>query len=105
MGSHIAYRVTIFLWHGVAVFPLQALLFILFCQAVHEAERELELIKLEAEKSREKLAEIKLMKREQEKAGAEEEDLVGVKCNFKELDDVLMRDVGDKIKNDGRYKH
>ncbi|PIK40842.1 putative IQ motif and ankyrin repeat domain-containing protein [Apostichopus japonicus] len=72
-------------------------------QAVHEAERELELIKLEAEKSREKLAEIKLMKREQEKAGAEEEDLVGVKCNFKELDDVLMRDVGDKIKNDGRW--
>ena len=27
----------------------------------------------------------------------------GVKCNLKELDDVLMRDVGGKIKSDGRY--
>jgi len=27
----------------------------------------------------------------------------GVKCNLKELDDVLMRDVGGKIKSDGRW--
>lgn len=74
----------------------------LSAQAVHEAEAHLEVIKLETEKARDKLGEIKLMMREQSKEGAEAQELVGVKCNIKELDDVLMRDVGDKIKSDGR---
>jgi len=33
---------------------------------------------------------------------AEEQDLIGVKCTVRELDDVLVRDVGNKIKDSGR---
>ncbi|XP_038057006.1 IQ motif and ankyrin repeat domain-containing protein 1-like isoform X2 [Patiria miniata] len=74
-------------------------------QVVKDAEHDLEIAKLEAEKTRERLANVKLQIREQQKTarGLEGEPEVGVKANIKELHDVLMRDVGDKIKNDGRW--
>jgi len=34
--------------------------------------------------------------------GADEEPFASVKVLVKELDDVLMRDVGDRVKNSGR---
>ena len=33
---------------------------------------------------------------------ADENELPGVKVNIKELDDVLLRDVGDRIKDSGK---
>jgi len=38
-------------------------------------------------------------------AGEDEEPFASVKVLVKELDDVLLRDVGDRIKNSGRYYH
>lgn len=35
-------------------------------------------------------------------AGEDEEPFASVKVMIKELDDVLLRDVGDRIKNSGR---
>ncbi|XP_071807238.1 IQ motif and ankyrin repeat domain-containing protein 1-like [Asterias amurensis] len=74
-------------------------------QVVKDAENDLEMAKLEAEKAREQLANVKLKIREQQKTakGLDGEAEVGVRANIKELHDVLMRDVGDKIKNDGRW--
>ncbi|XP_022089722.1 putative IQ motif and ankyrin repeat domain-containing protein isoform X3 [Acanthaster planci] len=74
-------------------------------QVVKDAEQDLEIAKLEAEKARERLANVKLQIREQQKTakGLDGEPEVGVKANIKELHDVLMRDVGDKIKSDGRW--
>ena len=37
--------------------------------------------------------------------GASDEESIGVRVAVKELDDVLFRDVGNKIANDGRYVH
>ena len=33
----------------------------------------------------------------------EAEELPGVKCNIRELDEVLMRDVGNRIKDSGKW--
>ncbi|XP_066303591.1 IQ motif and ankyrin repeat domain-containing protein 1-like [Branchiostoma lanceolatum] len=72
--------------------------------AVHEAERELELLKIEAEDSRQKLAALKLKLREQRNLGdGIEEELSGIKVTVRELDDVLLRDVGNKIKDSGKW--
>ena len=35
--------------------------------------------------------------------GQSEEETAGVKVIVRELDDVLFRDVGNKMANDGRY--
>ena len=51
---------------------------------------------------RDKLAALRLQIREEQTGGGEDEDDCGVKCHIKEMDDVLMRDVGDKIKTSGR---
>ncbi|XP_001183758.2 putative IQ motif and ankyrin repeat domain-containing protein [Strongylocentrotus purpuratus] len=71
-------------------------------QCVHDAEHELEMAKIAADEARNKVNQIKLQMREQRKA-ASGEDEIGVKVNFKELNDVLLRDVGGKIKSDGRW--
>ncbi|XP_041484288.1 IQ motif and ankyrin repeat domain-containing protein 1-like [Lytechinus variegatus] len=71
-------------------------------QCVHDAEHDLEMAKLSADEARNKVNNIKLQIREQRKAASGEEE-VGVKVNFKELNDVLLRDVGGKIKSDGRW--
>lgn len=72
-------------------------------QCVHDAEHDLEMAKIAAEESRDKVSKLKLQMREQRKAASGEENEVGVKVNFKELNDVLLRDVGGKIKSDGRW--
>ncbi|XP_071965660.1 IQ motif and ankyrin repeat domain-containing protein 1-like [Antedon mediterranea] len=74
-------------------------------QVVHDAEHELEMCKIAAEETRDKLSQLKLKKREQKRQGQDLEgvELPGVKVNIKELDDVLMRDVGGKMEADGRW--
>ncbi|CAB3998861.1 IQ motif and ankyrin repeat domain-containing [Paramuricea clavata] len=77
-------------------------------QTVHDAETELETAKHSSKIAHDKLAQLKLRFREQrkERAGGPGEDVkeqVGVKVSIKELDDVLMRDVGGKIAESGRW--
>lgn len=75
-------------------------------QAVHDAEDELEITKLNTEKCREKLSALKLEAREAErkgKAAMADEDLPGVKVLIRELEEVLLRDVGNKIKDSGKW--
>ncbi|KAJ8306023.1 hypothetical protein KUTeg_016568 [Tegillarca granosa] len=75
-------------------------------QAIHDQEDEVEILKMETEKAREILSQAKLKLREQQMEGrdaATDEELPGVKVNIRELDDVLLRDVGNKIKDSGRY--
>ncbi len=74
-------------------------------QAVHDAEEDLEKAKRAEEISREKLSELKLKLRDEAMENKDTVDAVaekGVKCHIKELDDVLLRDVGDRIKNCGK---
>ncbi|XP_071487017.1 IQ motif and ankyrin repeat domain-containing protein 1-like [Diadema antillarum] len=71
-------------------------------QCVHDAEKDLEVAKINAEEARQKVTKLKLQMREQERAATGIAD-IGVKVNFKELSDVLLRDVGGKIKADGRW--
>lgn len=74
--------------------------------AIKDAEAELEIAKMNLEKSRSALAEAKLALREKQKEniGDEtDEDLPGLKVHIKELDDVLLRDVGNRIKESGKW--
>eukprot|EP00128_Syssomonas_multiformis_P014362 Colp12_sorted_trinity150504_noHs@8586 len=73
-------------------------------QQVKDAEVEVEKLRKDAELAKERLAQAKL--RAREKRGEEEvqeEELPGVKCNLRELDDVLIRDVGNRMADDGRW--
>ncbi|KAL5457168.1 hypothetical protein EMCRGX_G034412 [Ephydatia muelleri] len=80
-------------------------------QAIHDAEDFLEQSKISADKAKQKLQEIKMklrMKRseycqEQEEREEEIADKCDVMINIKELDDVLMKDVGGKIKASGKW--
>ncbi|KAL5017302.1 hypothetical protein ScPMuIL_006891 [Solemya velum] len=75
-------------------------------QAIHDAEDELEILKLDTEKARDKLSQAKLRLREQQKGNQEslgEEELPGLKVLVRELDEVLIRDVGNKIKDSGKW--
>ncbi|XP_039267786.2 IQ motif and ankyrin repeat domain-containing protein 1-like [Styela clava] len=71
-------------------------------QALHDAEGELEIAKLHADKARSKLEQARLRLREQQHEGGDEA-LPGVKCNIRELDEVLMRDVGNRITESGKW--
>lgn len=77
----------------------------LVVQAIHDAEDEVEIIKMNTEKARDRLSQAKLKLREQQKGGdgATDEELPGLKVMVKELDDVLFRDVGNKIKDSGKW--
>ncbi|CAK8672610.1 unnamed protein product [Clavelina lepadiformis] len=68
---------------------------------VKDAEGELEIAKLDAMKAREALEQAKLKLRDQEHG--DQEELPGIKCNIRELDEVLMRDVGNRIKDSGKW--
>lgn len=75
-------------------------------QAIKDQECEVEILKINVEKARDKLANAKLKLREQQKGGeegADLDDLPGLKVTMKELDDVLMRDVGNRIKDSGKW--
>uniref|UniRef100_A0A5F8GDG9 IQ motif and ankyrin repeat containing 1 n=1 Tax=Monodelphis domestica TaxID=13616 RepID=A0A5F8GDG9_MONDO len=70
-------------------------------QAIKDAEAVVDEMRLAAEKAEEKLALARLELREQTQQG--EEELPGLKCSVAELHDVLLKDVGDRIKADGRW--
>ncbi|KAK6188445.1 hypothetical protein SNE40_004616 [Patella caerulea] len=75
-------------------------------QAIHDAELDLEVIKMDTEKAKEKLSQARLKLREQQKQNVDgdlDDNLPGVKVMIRELDEVLMRDVGNKIKDSGKW--
>ncbi|ELT90080.1 hypothetical protein CAPTEDRAFT_89148 [Capitella teleta] len=69
-------------------------------QVIHDAEADLEIAKMHMEESRNTLCAIKLQLRQQQAAG---EELAGLKVTVKELDDVLLRDVGNVIRECGKW--
>ncbi|KYO28577.1 putative IQ motif and ankyrin repeat domain-containing LOC642574-like protein [Alligator mississippiensis] len=71
-------------------------------QVIHDAEELVETLRLAAEKAEEKLSLTRLRLREQTLEGAGSE-FHGLKCSVQELDDVLLKDVGEKICMDGRW--
>ncbi|XP_002731762.2 IQ motif and ankyrin repeat domain-containing protein 1-like [Saccoglossus kowalevskii] len=72
-------------------------------QVVHDAEKDVEIARINAQQAQQKLEQIRVQIREQQSAGESQADIIGVGCNIKELDEVLMRDVGAKIATDGRW--
>lgn len=76
-------------------------------QAIHDAEAVLAHAQKKAEASKEALAQAKLKLREQNKTEESSTDAAanvkGVKVLLRDLDDVLFRDVGGKIAEDGRW--
>nr|XP_060467543.1 LOW QUALITY PROTEIN: IQ motif and ankyrin repeat domain-containing protein 1 [Panthera onca] len=78
-------------------------------QAIKDAEAQVDRLRLEARKAEETLAMARLELREQTQEGGrgeEEEEAAaapGLKCQVTELHDVLMKDVGDRIRADGRW--
>ncbi|XP_073191142.1 IQ motif and ankyrin repeat domain-containing protein 1 [Lepidochelys kempii] len=71
-------------------------------QAIGDAEKLVETLRLAAEKAEEKLSLARLRLREQTQEGVGNE-FQGLKCSIQELDDVLLKDVGGKIHSDGRW--
>ncbi|XP_049488758.1 IQ motif and ankyrin repeat domain-containing protein 1 isoform X2 [Panthera uncia] len=77
-------------------------------QAIKDAEAQVDRLRLEARKAEETLAVARLELRKQTQEGEEEEEAAaaaapGLKCQVTELHDVLMKDVGDRIRVDGRW--
>ncbi|VFV20530.1 Hypothetical predicted protein [Lynx pardinus] len=75
-------------------------------QAIKDAEAQVDRLRLEAQKAEETLAMARLELRERTQEGEEEEEAAaapGLKCQVTELHDVLMKDVGDRIRADGRW--
>lgn len=73
---------------------------------IHDAELELEVAKVDLEKLRDKLAEAKLKLREQKAESADDlkgQEKPGLPVLIRELDDVLLRDVGNKIRDSGKW--
>ncbi|XP_071117231.1 IQ motif and ankyrin repeat domain-containing protein 1-like isoform X2 [Haliotis cracherodii] len=74
---------------------------------VHDAELELEVIKIEFDKAQDKLAFTKMKLREQQMTqtgvNGGPGDLPGLKVMVRELNEVLLRDVGNKIKESGKW--
>ena len=60
---------------------------------------DLEIARVRADELQTKLRMARLACRDEE---AQDEELTGVKCTVRELDDVLVKDVGNKIKDSGR---
>ncbi|KAB0363776.1 hypothetical protein FD754_007932 [Muntiacus muntjak] len=70
-------------------------------QAIKDAEEQVDRFQQEAQKAEEALALARLELREQTQEV--EEEVPGLKCQVSELHDVLMKDVGDRIRADGRW--
>ncbi|XP_032172600.1 putative IQ motif and ankyrin repeat domain-containing protein LOC642574 homolog [Mustela erminea] len=71
-------------------------------QAIKDAEARVDRLRLQAQEAAEALAMARLELREQTQEGGEEE-MPGLKCQVPELHDVLMKDVGGRIRADGRW--
>uniref|UniRef100_A0A8D1NGA8 IQ motif and ankyrin repeat containing 1 n=2 Tax=Sus scrofa TaxID=9823 RepID=A0A8D1NGA8_PIG len=67
-------------------------------QAIKDAEAQVDRLRQEAQKAEETLAQARLEQRERT-----QEEAPGLKCQVTELHDVLLRDVGDRIRADGRW--
>ncbi|XP_047414252.1 IQ motif and ankyrin repeat domain-containing protein 1 isoform X2 [Sciurus carolinensis] len=70
-------------------------------QAIKDSEAQVDRLRQEAQKAEETLAMARLALREQTQE--EEAEAPGLKCQVTELHDVLMKDVGDRIRADGRW--
>uniref|UniRef100_A0A2K6GNK9 IQ motif and ankyrin repeat containing 1 n=1 Tax=Propithecus coquereli TaxID=379532 RepID=A0A2K6GNK9_PROCO len=70
-------------------------------QAIKDAEAQVDRLRQEAQKAEETLAMARLELREQTQE--EEVEVPGLRCQVTELHDVLMKDVGDRIRADGRW--
>nr|XP_012615588.1 putative IQ motif and ankyrin repeat domain-containing protein LOC642574 homolog isoform X2 [Microcebus murinus] len=70
-------------------------------EAIKDAEAQVDRLREEAQKAEETLAMARLELREQTQE--EEEEVPGLRCQVTELHDVLMKDVGDRIRADGRW--
>ncbi|XP_075861065.1 IQ motif and ankyrin repeat domain-containing protein 1 isoform X2 [Microcebus murinus] len=70
-------------------------------EAIKDAEAQVDRLRQEAQKAEETLAMARLELREQTQE--EEEEVPGLRCQVTELHDVLMKDVGDRIRADGRW--
>ncbi|KAF6099566.1 IQ motif and ankyrin repeat containing 1 [Phyllostomus discolor] len=70
-------------------------------QAIKDAEAQVDRLRLEAQKAEETLALARLELREQTQQG--EEEPPGLACQVAELHDVLMKDVGGRLRADGRW--
>ncbi|XP_066547391.1 IQ motif and ankyrin repeat domain-containing protein 1 [Amia ocellicauda] len=70
--------------------------------AVREAEEELARARAAAQQAEADLSQARLELREQTGGGAVS-DRAGVHCLVRELDDVLLKDVGGRIREDGRW--
>uniref|UniRef100_A0A667I2V5 IQ motif and ankyrin repeat containing 1 n=1 Tax=Lynx canadensis TaxID=61383 RepID=A0A667I2V5_LYNCA len=68
-------------------------------QAIKDAEAQVDRLRLEAQKAEETLAMARLELRERTQEAA----APGLKCQVTELHDVLMKDVGDRVRADGRW--
>lgn len=69
-------------------------------QAIHDAERALESARKDAENVQMQLQSLRLEMREANKG---DEELPGVKAHIRELEEVLLRDVGNKIADSGKW--
>ncbi|CAH1774100.1 unnamed protein product [Owenia fusiformis] len=73
-------------------------------QCIHDQEAVVNTAQLDFEVIQGKLQQAKLRLREQQMNNAElGDDLPGLKVTVRELDDVLVRDVGNKIKDSGKW--
>ena len=74
-------------------------------QAIKDAEDQLEIAKIDYERSKDKIRQLKLKKQEKQKEEIQADglELPGVQINIRELHEVLFRDVGNKIKDSGKW--
>ncbi|XP_029448139.1 putative IQ motif and ankyrin repeat domain-containing protein LOC642574 homolog isoform X3 [Rhinatrema bivittatum] len=71
-------------------------------QSIHDAEATVESVRITAMKAEERLSLARLRLREQTSSGTDS-GLPGLKCFVQELDEVLLKDVGNKVRLDGRW--
>ncbi|XP_072432624.1 IQ motif and ankyrin repeat domain-containing protein 1-like isoform X3 [Chiloscyllium punctatum] len=72
-------------------------------QAIHDAEELLAEKRAAVSRTEDKLSLAKLELREKLQREASLTKPIGALCHIRELDDVLLKDVGNKIKQDGRW--
>ena len=72
-------------------------------QHIHEQEENLANAKKAAAAALEKLQMAKFALREKESKDGEEEELPGEAIKIKDLDDVLLKDIGNKVRDSGKW--
>ncbi|RUS72886.1 hypothetical protein EGW08_019346 [Elysia chlorotica] len=75
-------------------------------QSINDQELEVETTKIKVAEARDKLSKLRLRLRESikgEDSSTANDDSPGVKVNIKELDDVLLRDIGNRIKDSEKW--